>query len=103
MHSKLHPGSQSKTNQVGFSMRVLLHVSSMYRLDAGLKAAEHKHQIERWACDSDVFQDYEKVEQTKQRRKVASDIETCARERWFLLNMKAKFAGTVYKSLSDCV
>ncbi len=48
----------------------------------------------RWVIDIDydVFRDYERL---------TGDIETCARERWFLLNLKAKFAGTIQFHLSD--
>ena len=77
-------------------MSIIIFDLSMFicRIDADVKTIEQYHQIERWASDSNVFQDYERVEQAKQRGKVASDIETCAREGWFFLNMKTKFAGT---------
>ena len=41
-----------------------------------------------------MFRDWEKMEEEKERSKIISNIEICARERWYLLKLKAKFAGT---------
>ena len=65
------------------------------RVDAELKMMEDKHGIQRWSKHSDVYVDLKKMEDEKEKRRVADSIATCARERWFLLNLKAKFAGTV--------
>lgn len=74
-------------------MYKLYNYMYMYRLDADLKRIEQCHQMERWTNESDIFQDYDKMEQKKEQERVARDIKTCARERWFLLKIKAKFVG----------
>ena len=39
-----------------------------------------------------IYRDFSRVA-TEKKDEVLSDIATCARERWFLLKLKAKFAG----------
>ena len=58
-----------------------------------LKQTEIVHGMQRWKPD---LPGYKLVEQHVQRRKqslIKQRIEVCARERWFLLAMKAKYAG----------
>ena len=63
------------------------------RLEAELKSVEEREGFSRWAEDSDTYRDFSRVATEKKKDEVLSDIATCARERWFLLKLKAKFAG----------
>ena len=67
-----------------------------YRIDADLKVVEDKHGFRRWSKHSDVYADFKRLEDEKEKCRVTDRIATCARERWFLLNLKAKFAGIIH-------
>ncbi len=47
----------------------------------------------RWTSDSDSFQDMLSFKKAKDEEKILQQIAVCARERWFVLNLKSKFAG----------
>ena len=48
----------------------------------------------RWEADSDVYRDMKRIAEEKEKESIIRNIGKYARERWFLLNLKAKFAGT---------
>ena len=54
---------------------------------------EDERGIQRWSKHSDVYCDFKRIEEEKEKNRIIEKIATCARERWFLLNLKAKFAG----------
>ncbi len=68
----------------------------LFRINTELLTIERKEGIQRWSKDSDVYLDLKRVEEEKEKQKVLESMATCARERWFLLNLKAKFAGILY-------
>ena len=57
---------------------------------------EAKHGIDRWTSDSEVFKDMKRIAEEMEKEKMHDAIASCARERWFLLNLKTKFAGRQY-------
>lgn len=63
------------------------------RIDTELQAVEEKQGIQRWTEDSDVYLGLKRMEEEKEKNRIADSIATCAGERWFLLNLKARFAG----------
>lgn len=68
---------------------------NLIRIDAELRVLEDKEGIQRWSVDSDVYMDHQRMQEAREKAALVESIGTCARERWFLLNLKAKFAGTV--------
>jgi len=57
-------------------------------------AIEQQHGIShRWTKSSLQYQEAEKIRSEKEIQSTFTQIEVCARERWFLLIVKAKFAG----------
>lgn len=50
--------------------------------------------IQRWSKHSYVYVDLKEIEDEREKHRISDNIETCARESWFLLNLKAKFTGT---------
>ena len=59
-----------------------------------LKQIENDKQFERWSATSDIYNDMERFAHNKQKEKILKMIFTSSHERWFLLKLKAKFAGT---------
>ena len=43
------------------------------------------------------------MEEEKEKLNILDSMDTCARERWFLLNLKAKFAGKSFFILFNVV
>ncbi len=64
-----------------------------FRVEVKLQEYESKHGIQRWSADSDIFKDMKRVMEEVEKDEVVEAMERCARERWFLLHLKAKFAG----------
>ncbi len=62
-------------------------------MDVELRVWERKYALERWEENSIVFQDVKRIVEEEKRAGFFYCISTCARERWFLLNLKSKFAG----------
>ena len=54
---------------------------------------EAKQRIERWTANSQSFKDVKKIAEEVEKERFIDVISSTARERWFLLNLKAKFAG----------
>lgn len=66
------------------------------RIDAELQVYEEKYAFQRWELDSEIFQDIERISEKDKEKKLLDSIATCAHERWFLLQLKSKFAGTCH-------
>ena len=65
-----------------------------HRIDLQLKEIECTKGIPvRPTRDSDLYKDMQYSVALKQTKKIKKKIAVVARERWFLLNLKAKFAG----------
>lgn len=62
----------------------------MGRLGSQLPKIEEDQELQtRWTPQSDVFQDHVRMKSFKEREGILEKIA----ERWFLLTLKAKFAG----------
>ena len=64
------------------------------RIDAKLCEYEGKQGIDRWTSDSEVFKDMKRIAEEVEKERIIDAIASCANEQWFLLNLKAKFAGS---------
>ena len=62
-------------------------------MDVELCVWERKYEFERWEENSIVFRDVKRIMEEEKRANLLDSIASCARERWFLLNIKSKFAG----------
>ena len=47
----------------------------------------------RWLPSCHIYCDIKRMLTEKEKEKRKEEISKCARERWFLLSLKAKFAG----------
>ena len=47
----------------------------------------------RWLPQCDIYCDIMRLLTEIEKKKKQGDISKCARERWFLLSLKSKFAG----------
>ena len=65
----------------------------VHRYDIQIKQIENDKDFVRWSTTSDIYSDMKRFAHDKQKAKVLKMISTSARERWFLLKLKAKFAG----------
>ena len=64
-------------------------------MERKLQQMEKKHSIlQRWIPDSSQYQSTKEMQAQKTRSDIFMKLEKCARERWFLLTIKAKYAGT---------
>ena len=61
--------------------------------DMQLKQIENDKEFELWSATSDIYNDMKRFAHNKQKEKILKMIFTSSRERWFLLKLKAKFAG----------
>ena len=77
----------------------ILFNGDWFRVDATLREHEMKEEFDRWSIDSDMFKDMKRLAEEERKEKILENISTCARERWFLLNLKAKFAGNVHLTI----
>ena len=57
----------------------------------------------RWTPESDPFQDYLSLKRFKERERLLESMSVTARERWFLLKLKAKFAGMFVHNYDLCM
>ena len=65
------------------------------RLEWKLKLIEREHSIpQRWTPDSPSYQAVDRLQIQQSKQDAFAKLEQCARERWFLLTIKAKYAGT---------
>ncbi len=70
---------------------------SIYRLERKMKEIESVHGIQiRWTEDSSEYQSFEHARITRKKQQLLDKLGVCARERWYMLNVKAKFAGNSY-------
>ena len=67
----------------------------MYRIEFQLNAIETSHQIaKRWTKDSQNYQATKNTMESRVKQELRQKMTSEARERWFLLRMKSKYAGT---------
>jgi len=65
-----------------------------------LKAIEHSHSVnKRWSKTSPQYLEIKALITSQKRTHLLLKIEQAARERWFLLTLKAKYAGENYVQL----
>ena len=57
----------------------------------------------RWTPESDPFQDYLSLKRFKERERLLESMSVTARERWFLLKLKAKFAVMFVHNYDLCM
>lgn len=63
-------------------------------METKLQEFEQRHGVtQRWQNDSPEYQSAELLHRAGDLSLVREKIEKSARERWFLLSMKAKYAG----------
>ena len=64
------------------------------RIDKKIRALETEHNIpQRWTCDSIEYQRMKNDLAVKKKNTVLANLSLCARDRWFMLSVKGKFAG----------
>ena len=74
----------------------MIIISNHYnRLDSKLKYIESSQNITRPAKDSAYYKDLKSSRDYHTSRSLKSQIATVARERWFFLQLKAKYAGKI--------
>ena len=73
-------------------------IKSLFRLETKLIKIENEHGIQRWKSDSPGYKSAEQILQRRKQNVLKQKVEVCARERWFLLAVKAKYAGK-YRTL----
>lgn len=67
---------------------------SYFRLEEMLRQIEQKHGVtQRWHTDDEVFQLARNDANDKQKKAGLCKVQTRVVERWFLLSLKAKYAG----------
>ena len=54
----------------------------------------------RWLPSCDIYCDIKRLLTEKEKEKKKGEISKCARERWFLLSIKAKFAGLSFSGVA---
>ena len=70
-------------------------------MERKLKAFEQKHNLlHRWVPSSSEYQVVKSTMESRRKRKLRDKIQHLARERWFLLSMKAKYAGKLQFDVS---
>ena len=73
----------------------------MLRVERKLQAFEQKHSLlHRWVPSSSEYQVVKSTMESRRKSKLCAKIQHLARERWFLLSMKAKYAGKLQFDLS---
>lgn len=74
-----------------------------YRMEIKLQQMEQTNGIvQRWQPSSPSYKCAEQRLNCKQQQLIKQKFEACARERWFLLSMKAKYAGKVIFNFCAC-
>ena len=69
--------------------------TSTCRIESKLNAIETSHQITtRWTEDSPNYEATRNVMESRIKQTLRQKMTSDARERWFLLRMKSKYAGT---------
>lgn len=68
--------------------------SNIFRVERKLGDIERKEKVlQRWTSDSFEYQTTDKMLMLQMKQDTFTKLEHCARERWFMLMVKAKFAG----------
>ena len=66
-----------------------------YRLNHQLQCIEKQNGVlERWKAGDDVYKEFLQSQSVKHCMVLFKDIQSIARQRWFMLLVKAKFSGT---------
>ena len=77
-----------------------MHVAVFFRLERKLKLIEREQSIpQRWTPNSPLYQAMDKLQMEQSKRDAFAKLEQCARERWFLITIKAKYAGMYMRSV----
>lgn len=58
-----------------------------------LQKIENEHEISRWTPSCQAYKETKEVMKSKLKKKLKIQIRQYARERWFLLRLKSKYAG----------
>ena len=75
------------------SQAAVLFEFPICRLDVQLKKVETDQGFTRWLSSSNAYCDVKRLLNEKEKERRKEEISKCARERWFLVSLKAKFAG----------
>ena len=62
-----------------------------------LQKIEDEHKISRWTPNCQAYKETKEILKSKLRNELKIKIRQCARERWFLLRLKSKYAGMVIR------
>ena len=77
------------------------YVISCFRLEEMLRQIEQKHGVaQRWHTGDEVFQLARNDANDKQKKVGLCKVQSRVVERWFLLSLKAKYAGKYYLSFA---
>jgi len=67
----------------------------LHHYEDKLRNVEHSHGVnQRWSPSSTAYREVKALVTSENRTRLLLRIEQAARERWFLLRLKAKYAGT---------
>ena len=80
-------------------MSLSIHVCIYYtiRIEQKLQLTESNHNVEsRWLTTSQEYKDTIATGKSKEKQKLRIKMQKEARERWFLLRLKSKYAGMFY-------
>ena len=67
-----------------------------------LRQVEQEHNImRRWLSDDELFQRAREEAKRRQKRTSLHKVHTKVVERWFLLSLKAKYAGMYFNCLAS--
>ena len=65
----------------------------LYRCEQKLRQIEAQHHIQRWDENSPEYVQQKVIKASEKKQNLLAKMSVCLRERWFLLSIKAKFAG----------
>ena len=79
---------------VSIVLKIIYKSICILRLEKKLKSIERQQKIQqRWVPESPEYQYVNQLVIEKQKRDILGQLNQCARERWYMLKVKAKFAG----------
>ena len=65
-----------------------------FRVNHQLQALETEHGVlQRWKVGDEAYEHFLQARNLSDRTTMLQNIQKCARHRWFLLAVKAKFSG----------
>ena len=75
-------------------MHACAYARCIHRIDSVLTSVEERHHIrKRWAPGMLEYATAKAAYHSKRKYLLMEEIEALSRERWFLLSLKAKYAG----------